>query len=46
MREERTTFPAIAKYLNENDYKSVLDKSFKNAHIHNIEKEENAGLAK
>jgi hypothetical protein len=36
MREERTTFPAIAKYLNENGCKSARGKSFKNAHIHSI----------
>ena len=36
MREEGTTFPAIAKYLNENAYKSACGKLFKNSHIHSI----------
>lgn len=36
MREEDATFLAIAKYLNENGYKSARGKLFKNAHIHSI----------
>ena len=36
MREEGGSFPAIAKYLNENGYKSARGKLFKNAHIHSI----------
>ena len=36
MREEGNTFLAIAKYLNENGYKSARGKLFKNAHIHSI----------
>ena len=36
MREEGATFPAIAKYLNENGYKSARGKLFKNPHIHSI----------
>lgn len=36
MREEGASFPAIAKYLNENGYKSARGKSFKNPHIHSI----------
>ena len=34
MREEGATFPAIAKYLDENGYKSARGKLFKNPHIH------------
>ena len=36
MREEGATFLAIAKYLNENGYKSARGKLFKNSHIHSI----------
>ena len=36
MREEGATFPAIAKYLDENGYKSARGKLFKNSHIHSI----------
>ena len=36
IREEGGSFPAIAKYLNENGYKSARGKLFKNAHIHSI----------
>ena len=33
MREEGASFPAIAKYLNENGYKSARGKLFKNANF-------------
>ena len=36
MREEGFTFLSIAKHLNENGYKSVRGKLFKNSHIHSI----------
>ena len=36
MREEGATFHTIAKYLNENGYKSARGKFFKNSHIHSI----------
>lgn len=36
MREEGATFPAIAKSINENSYKSARGKSFKNPHIRSI----------
>ena len=34
MREEGAIFHTIAKYLNENGYKSASGKFFKNSHIH------------
>ena len=43
MREEGATFPAIAKYLNENGYKSTRGKLFKNPHIHSILKKKRMG---
>ena len=36
MREEGASFLTIIKHLNENGYKSIRGKLFKNSHIHSI----------